>query len=222
MVEITLGLQVKSGTQTRTFADAAKGLRIISQNTIDFSKLDPTIRRNILKFLRKVAGQMSERHGKRWPGGTGPLTLSKRSGQLVSTIRSSVKVSGNFSRGDGVVGQIGSPLIYASTHEFSATITPKSKRWLTVPLPAALNANGTMKLPKARDYPNTFIRKSRKGNLLIFQKRGRRRIVPLFVLKDKVKIPARLNLGATLRQGLPELGDAITLDILREFKIGKL
>jgi hypothetical protein len=54
----------------------------------------------------------------------------------------------------------------------------------------------------ARDWDNTFVARSKKGNLIIFQRRGVQ-ITPLYVLKTSVKIPARLGMGQTLNIGIP-------------------
>jgi hypothetical protein len=69
---------------------------------------------------------------------------------------------------------------------------------MAIPLPAALNANGTPKRPGPRSWSNTFVRESRKGNVIIFQRKGRK-IVPLYLLRRKVRIPRRLGLRYTFR-----------------------
>ena len=81
----------------------------------------------------------------------------------------------------------------ATTHEKGATI--RGRPWLTIPLRAAMTPAGVVRGP-ARSFPNTFIIRSRGGNLLIMQSRGTG-AVPLFLLKRKVEIPARLELGET-------------------------
>lgn len=223
MVAIEMSLELRGGGGGRkTFRNAAEGLAVISQDAISFDKLDPIIRKNMLLFLNGIVGAMRAQHGTSWPGGTGPASLSVRSGALLRSIAKSIQVRGKFSFGGEVTGQIGSPLIYASTQEFGATITPKRAKWLTVPLPAALDSRGIMKLPKARDYPRTFVQRSRKGNLIIFQKRGKRKIVPLFVLKKSVTIPPRLNMSNAVEAGSRALGPLIVEETLRAFQQGKL
>ena len=221
MVGIELQLELRTGVQKKTFLDAAKGLEALSLGAISLEKIDPVIRKTILVWLRAISDQMKTRHSGAWPGGTGTKSLSRRTGNLIRTIEQSVKVTGKFSGSGEIRGQIGSPLIYASTQEFGATIKPKRAQYLTVPLPAALNANGTMKLPKARDYPRTFVAKSRRGNLIIFQKKGRNSIVPLFVLKRQVRIPPRLNLGVAVEAGSRALGQRIVADIVDDFRKGR-
>jgi len=163
------------------------------------------------QFLDDVAKALVERHSNPWPGGTTPQTLSKRSGQMLQSIIGSVEVRGQtFTTIQGFIG--GSRI--ARVQEFGATITPKRAKYLTVPLPAALNENGTPKKQKARDWKNTFVAKSKAGNLIIFQKRGSG-IVPLYVLKNSVTIPPRLGLKKTLEVGIPYFVDRAMDSIVR-------
>jgi len=163
------------------------------------------------QFLDDVAQAMVERHSNPWPSGTTPQTLSKRSGKLLQSIVSSVNVRGTtFTTIQGFIG--GSHI--ARVQEFGATITPKRAKFLTVPLPAALNENGTPKKQKARDWKNTFVAKSKAGSLIIFQKRGAS-IIPLYVLKTSVTIPPRLGLRQTLEVGIPYFVDRAMDSIVR-------
>ena len=75
---------------------------------------------------------------------------------------------------------------YARVHEYGATITPKRSRYLTIPLDAAKTGAGVMRAP-ARAWPNTHVRRSRSGKLIIFGAQGQ----PLFLLVNRVTIPAR-------------------------------
>ena len=63
-------------------------------------------------------------------------------------------------------------------HEVGGVIRAKSARYLTIPLPAALDRRGVARQPSARGWKNTFVAESKRGNLLIFQRRGAQ-IVPL-------------------------------------------
>lgn len=71
---------------------------------------------------------------------------------------------------------------YARILEEGGTITPKRKKALTIPLPGVKGW--------ARNYPGAFIIKSKTGNLLLVEKKGKAGIRPLFVLKKSVEIPA--------------------------------
>lgn len=224
-IEFSLELRTSVNSRRTTFRDAFKGLEALSAGAIDFNRMDPIIKKWFRNFLTSIAEAQGTRHGKPWPGGTGSTTLSRRSGNLMASVRKSVRVSGNFTdQGGEIRGRIGSPLIYARAQEFGATIVAKNspKKWLTIPLPAALDARGIMKLPKARDYPRTFVARSRRGNLIIFQKKGAKKIIPLFVLKKRVKLPPRMNLGTMIEAGSLAVGQRIIQDAQQQFARGKI
>lgn len=93
--------------------------------------------------------------------------------------------------GDKTVGT--NPLIYAQVHEQGATIKPRNKKFLTIPLEAAMTPAGVTRQPASAYSDAFFIRKGK--NLLLVRKsgaKGKGRIVPLFLLVKSVKIPARL------------------------------
>ena len=96
-------------------------------------------RSELREFLDGVAQALAQRHGAAWPGGTTTNTLSSRSGAMVQSIVESVEVNGTTF--DKITGQIGGSMI-AAVQEFGATITPKTAKYLTVPLPAALDSQG--------------------------------------------------------------------------------
>lgn len=77
----------------------------------------------------------------------------------------------------------GTNLPYAGILQFGGTVTPTRGKYLTLPFPGVHG--------KARSYENTFVKKSKKGNLIIFQNMGGGQIRPLFLLRKKVKIPSR-------------------------------
>ena len=110
-----------------------------------------------------------------------------RTGQLSRGIKKRVLALGNMFKLE--VGTQG--VKYARILEKGGTITPKRKQWLTVPLPGVKGW--------ARDYTDAFIIKSKKGNLLIVERKGKRGLKPLFVLKKSVKIPAFHWLEKSLR-----------------------
>ena len=71
---------------------------------------------------------------------------------------------------------------YAALQQFGGTVTPKKGKYLTLPFPGVTGS--------ARQYENVFFRKSKAGNLVMFQKveKGLR---PLFLLVKSVTIPSR-------------------------------
>lgn len=129
----------------------------------------------------------------------GGSILRRRSGRLAASIGSRVTVSA-----DGLMGVVGSGVRqgnrvrYAGIQETGGTVTPKNVQYLTIPLQAALTAAGVLRRG-AREWPDTFVKESKAGNKIIFQKRNKT-IVPLFVLKQRVNIPASRYMSVTLQQ----------------------
>ncbi len=130
---------------------------------------------------------------------TGGSPLKRRTGTLARSIR-----PGRVEFTDTTVrGSVGTNLQYARIHEYGGVIKAKNKKYLTIPLPAAMTSAGVLRKP-AGDWEDTFVMRSGRGNLIIFQKRGAR-IVPLFVLKKQVSIPQR----SYMRTSLQETNDRI-------------
>lgn len=188
--------------KTQRYKDAAAGLMAFGLHMETLLDGEAQVLSKEMKdFLGQVAEALAGRHSGAWPGGTTPQTLSRRSGALIDAITNSVKVQGDTF--NTVEGSIGAPgLVYGGIQEFGGTITPKKGKYLAIPLKAALNPNGTPIMKGPRDWPNTFCKMSKAGNLIIFQKRGTN-IVPLYVLKTSVVIPPRLGMRATVQAGLP-------------------
>lgn len=189
--------------RNQRFASATTGLRAFA-DTIkkDWDGSATILKGELLSFINTMAEALSQRHGGAWPSGTTAQTLSLRSGALVESIVKSVKVEG--AAYDDIIGFIGAGFP-GIVHEFGATIKAKNKL-LTIPLPAALDSRGIPLKKSARDWANTFVARSKKGNLLIFLKQGSK-IIPLYVLKDQVTIPPRLGMGDTIKTGLPYFVD---------------
>jgi hypothetical protein len=190
--------------RNQRFQDASKGLRVFyGALKKDWDGTAKVLSTELRSFLDSVAQALVQRHSGKWPGGTAAKTLSQRTGGMLQTIVGSVQVNGaTFST---ITGHIGGSMI-ARVQEFGAAITPKRAKFLTVPLPAALDSNGVPLKKSAREWGNTFVAKTKKGNLVIFQKRGSM-IVPLYVLKTSVTIPPRLGMQNTLTAGLPYFVD---------------
>ncbi len=186
----------------KEFKDVTQGFRHIERSFEEaLDTATPLVRRALLKALQRVADKMRSLHSRPWsPGGSG-AALFRRSGSGLGSIARSVKVTSGKDLGT-IVGRIGASFPM-SVHEKGATIRPKRAQYLAIPLPAALDNRGVPKRKGPRDWQDTFVARSRQGNLLIFQKRGTG-IVPLYLLRKEVTIPPRLKLGETLRKdGLP-------------------
>ena len=170
----------------------------------------------IAKFVSTVFAQASRAESdylktECMTGGTSPTQLGVRTGRLrASTGPLPVRQSGTILQ-TGI--RFGTQ--YAATHIGKAgtvtTIKPIGHPFLAIPLPAARTAAGVARgMPeiswrgehRSSPWGDTFIRRSQKGNLIIFGKkndtragewgRTRGKIIPLFVLKTEVKIPVRI------------------------------
>lgn len=185
----------------KRFKSLKSGLTTVSKRlNRALDKSGVPVSKELRLALNNVAAQMERQHGTAWrPGGSPARKLLRRSGAGLRGILSSVRVTGSRNLAT-VTGQIGAPFPM-SVHEKGATIRAKRSKFLTIPLPAALDGRGIPLRRRARDWDNTFVQRSRRGNLLIFQKRGEN-IVPLYVLKRSVKLRPRLALGKTLTKEL--------------------
>lgn len=188
----------------KRYMDAQKGLEAFGKSLKKgMAAAMPVLKKEMTTYLESTALAMKQRHSTPWPGGTGAKTLSRRSGAGMRSLIDGIKVEGTTY--ENLKGRI-TGLPYLRTHEFGATIRPKKGKYLTVPLPAALKSDGTPIKSSARDWQNTFVIKSKKGNLLIVRREGKD-IVPLYVLKESVTIQPRLGLQETLNSGMPYFVD---------------
>jgi len=111
-----------------------------------------------------------------------------RTGQLGRSIKFVVNTFGNMFRLQ--IGSFGTK--YAHMLEKGGTIRPVRKQYLTIPVPGVKGW--------ARNYPNAFVIKSKKGNLLIVERQGKGNLRPLFILKKSVRIPAFRWLEKSVQQ----------------------
>lgn len=155
---------------------------------------------NELKMaLDKLYTDLAKKHGVPWPMGTSATTLASRSGKGLQSIKDSIKVS--LDGEGGVTGSISTGKM--TVHETGATITPTRAQYLTVPLTPALNSRGLPLRASAREWDNTFIATSKRGNLIIFQKGPGRSITPLYLLKKSVTIRPRLGMSQMFEDMVP-------------------
>jgi hypothetical protein len=187
----------------KRFENAAIGLQFLAaRSTQAVLDLSPIARREMVDTLDTVVAAMRQRHSTRWrwgrrlPEGDAKGKLARRSGKSLATMKGKVK-GGR----DDFEGSITVPFPL-SVHETGAVIRRRGKL-LAIPLEAALTSSGVPKKRGPRAWRNTFVARSRRGNLLIFQKKPGGKIVPLYVLKERVRIPRRLGVGVTLEKAAP-------------------
>jgi hypothetical protein len=183
-----------------TYERAAAGLRALSRSMeTKVDTLAPVLREAVDDYLDEVILRLEAQHGEPWPGGTSPSSLSVRSGELLAGLRRGKRTTGTRFR--DITGRIVVPDPYA-IHEFGGVVSAEKTAYLTIPLPAAMDSRGVPIKRSARDWTNTFVRQSKAGNLIIFQRRGRV-IVPLYVLKREVRLPPRLGVAKALQAEMP-------------------
>lgn len=177
-------------------ADISRAVeRALLTDTSDFMK---DIAVELKNALDKLFKDLATRHGTAWPEGTTSATLSVRSGAGLRSIKDSIAVTATANE---VTGSISPAKL--TVHEHGATVTAKRAQYLTIPLRAAMDSRGVPLRSKARDWDNTFIARTKRGNLIIFQRQTGGRIIPLYLLRKSVKIPARLGMADMFEQMLP-------------------
>jgi hypothetical protein len=94
---------------------------------------------------------------------------------------------------------------YAVIHEEGGIITPRVKKYLTVPMPAALTPAGVLKKP-APKWKGTKVIKIGDGRLFIIQPQGKKKPpVFLFALKKLVRIKPTYWISKAIDGALPKL-----------------
>jgi hypothetical protein len=175
------------------YSDANVGLQAVARNFQKAAtRVKPILRQELIRHLQKTTNAVIARNSQAWPSGTTPTSISRRSGAAMESLKQGVKIE------EGAVGPSGYlwGVFYLFVHEYGGTMRAKKSQFMTIPLPEALNSDGTPKKRNAREWNNTFVGQSRAGNLIIFERRGRE-IIPLYVLKKEVRVPARLGLRKT-------------------------
>lgn len=188
----------------QTFTDAGAGLSAFGRDLEQ--RWDGSVKavsQELSRMLADISAQLIAMHGRSWPDGTTQSSLSSRSGALVEAIRTGFSVSGTTL--NTLVGRFTLPPPY-EIHETGGTMRARGGNFMAIPLPAALDGKGLPLKASPRDWEDTFCAMSRNGNLLIFQKRGTT-IVPLYVLKTSVTLPARLRVNDTFQTNLPRFLD---------------
>lgn len=147
-------------------------------------------------------------------GGTTSDRLAARTGRLRSSFAYTLSQQGTTTYGR--LGYLNNPPSWASVHEgapdgrTSTTIRPRRAQYLAIPLTDEARQVGS-----PRQYPEAlFARRSRRGNLLLFQRQGNT-ITPIYLLASEVVIPARPAVRPTVERYTPLIRDDIDAAIRR-------
>lgn len=193
----------------RRLRRAERGIRRLAKGlVIPSASLRPIVRRNMRDMLDTAAEAMRQRHGTAWAAGSRlPYgragRLHVRSGRMIESLLNSVKVT---ETPDGVTGTIGGPF-WMVTHEEGRTIRARNRYvtlrgerigpFLFIPLPDVLDAQGVPRTLTSSDWRGAFVIRSRKRHYLIVRREGGG-LVPMFLLRKRVTVRARLGLRDTI------------------------
>lgn len=202
MTTITLTVQI-DGNLFSSLDRAAGHLEAELERRVNEGMV--AVGREMRKALEQVYTQLERKHGRSWPLGGAPFgtdpsrqRLGRRSGRGLRSIKDSIQVR---SGRDNLYGQISTGRL--TVHETGAVITAKRAKYLALPMIDALNSRGEPIYSSPRHWRNTFVARSKRGNLIIFQRLVGGKVVPLYMLKRKVRMPARLGLGQTFERMVP-------------------
>lgn len=171
-------------------------------------------------FTAEAASMAGHTKTRYMTGGTTPTRLRTRSGRL----KNSVRPLRNKIVGTTLSGGIGFGTVYGRVqvgpYGQETVITPKTKKFLTIPLGAAMTKAGVTKgSARSGVWGETFIQKTQHGHLMIFGKRVAQKgkkagqavgaITPLFLLVKSVKVRARVHPEKILNWEYPRMVKAI-------------
>ena len=94
---------------------------------------------------------------------------------------------------------------YANIHEFGGEITPKNSKYLAIPLSAAKTASGVSRYSSPRNAPPLVFIQTKAGKKLLMNKSTKEF---LYVLVNRVKIPARMGFRDKFKKYIPKFSKA--------------
>jgi len=137
--------------------------------------------------------------------------VTRRTGDLIKSFALGSTRAGGTGVG-AVEAWLASRSAYAGIQETGGRVKPRRRKYLAIPLKAAqtkardvsgkfIGTIAGQTQPSLYGVKGLFVIKSKKGNLLLVKRKSKKGgIIPLFVLKKSVKIPARLAFRATFKQ----------------------
>lgn len=170
-----------------------------------FGKRAPT---TLKKGLKLALRRFEDRFVRKRLSGHGAGSLGRRTGQLAKSLKREVTgITIRELKGKAYFAVPEKLKDVPWVHEEGATIRPKSAKFLTIPLKAAMTPAGKVRgtageyiegqvgVPKLDD---TFFGRSNEGRLFLFGVKvlkGRKvdKLIPLFLLVKQVTIPKRLH-----------------------------
>ncbi len=189
--------QTLQGALDASAADVAK----------PFRQLGKLVRDEMMHTLELTAAQVIRDFRKGTKYNWGGPNLYTRKGRAVSSIRKSPTVSTVGRR--TYEGRIGG-VHYLRVHEFGGMVTAKKGKYVAIPLPAAKDSRGAPLRESPSQWPNTFVKRARRGpaSFVMFQKRGPV-AVPLYLLFRQVYLKPRLGMWDKLNKNSYRLSQVI-------------
>ncbi len=174
-------------------------------------KLDAAVFRGMKKSVIHVQ-QLARKNA------TNQGVFKSASGRLAGSIAREVKVEGN-----NIVGRIGSALVYAGIQEgLDKTNRPKThtiikakNKKLAIPIGEARTKAGRARFTSPRQVPNLRAIPRRGKATLLARVVARNKIIPMFVLKDSVKIKARPYMRPALKTGFFRATEIIMNEVIK-------
>lgn len=192
------------------------------------------IQKGILKDLTKNSILLASHTKERYlQGGTTFTRLRKRTGKLQTSTRPlrAKRIT------EGGKAGITFGTVYAKVHIGKrgdvTTIRPKNKKYLAIPLPAAMTQRGVLRASPRDEsvFGKTFVARSKAGNLIIFgqmkYQKGQRagelkgKIIPLFILKKSVNVMTRVDSDELIQWVEPKLIKDVEKTVKRAVSIHK-
>jgi len=175
--------EIRQGLRTEKFNQAV----VPAMDDYALLDLDPAVQQNLAgTILNRRTGNLAARTR---------VTKATVTGQRVSI---SIETNG---------------VPYGLIHETGGTIRPKSKQFLTIPLPGALTPSGVLRKSAAelQQNPSPFDTTFIHDGTIIGDRNDN--LTPLFILRKSVEIPARRwassAVDSTINQFLKRLQDRV-------------
>lgn len=187
---------------------------------LDTHKQDNAIHRGVLKASSTVLKQLV--------ANVSGIILHRRTGNLAKSMGYRLYHNDKDGSWESQIGSGASlqtnRMIYANILEEGGVIRPVTAKMLAIPIGQALTPAGVARFKPRQitsaGYDKSFIRRSRRGTLILFGAKGSGasiKVTPLFVLKDKVTIPDFRYMATTVEQ----TKDQVVTDICDKIREAK-
>lgn len=174
------------------------------------------IAKNVVQIFRKIgAGLQAAVIRDKLSSRVGQQALGRRTGNLARAIYYKITLDTAAQDVVLVLGADRKKAAYAAAQEFGATIVPKHGKYLTIPIGAALTANGVARVsvrefidnPHSLGFEGSFVNKAKTAIMGVrdtgpggFDDNEDHQAEPVFLLRTRVVIPERSYLRTTVTE----------------------